>query len=298
MKRISLKSPQPSASRLYRQKKSTVRLLVARTRRRTTEFLRFTSAGVGNEQVAVVGHKKLLNLTLGGFVHVLLVEGNDRLGNCLTDCVNLQRIQVRQKARELRGEKQLDHMHIELHNLQHSSTWKYHHLRMSGLCWLIRLNQQTFSSFTFDFAWNLARKAKIASDTTSTTIRLGRTRKITWTYYYSDPTKTWAMIVHAPETCNHHPWHVRGCRHWKNGQDQAEARARTSSREGSRAQEARWGIRSPWSIRGHACSKPRRLQSSTRSLHNKGRKIREHIVRVTDHEGYFDTHNSGCYTLQ
>lgn len=68
----------------------TVRLLVARTGGGPAELLRFTSAGVGHQKVAVVRHEELLYLALRGLVHVLLVEGDDGLSDGLADSVDLK----------------------------------------------------------------------------------------------------------------------------------------------------------------------------------------------------------------
>lgn len=67
----------------------TVGLLVARASGGTAELLGLAATGVGHEEVAVVGHEKVLDLTLGGLVHVLLVERHDGLGDCLADSVDL-----------------------------------------------------------------------------------------------------------------------------------------------------------------------------------------------------------------
>ena len=71
--------------------KLTVRFLVARAGRGTTELLGFAAAGVGDEEVAVVGHEEVLDLALRCLVHVLLVEGHDGFGNSLADGVDLPR---------------------------------------------------------------------------------------------------------------------------------------------------------------------------------------------------------------
>lgn len=83
-------------------KSLTVRLLVARACRRAAELLGLAAAGVGNEEVAVVRHQEILDLALGGLVHVLLVEGDDSLGDCLADRVDL----MNNSRSERRGEMQ------------------------------------------------------------------------------------------------------------------------------------------------------------------------------------------------
>jgi len=67
----------------------TVGLLEARAGTLTTELLGLASSAVGNEECAVVGDKSLLQLVLGVLIDELLVVGDDRLGNSLTDGVNL-----------------------------------------------------------------------------------------------------------------------------------------------------------------------------------------------------------------
>lgn len=68
----------------------TVRLLVTGTSTGTTELLGLGSSRVSNEQGSVVSQESLLELVLGLLIHVLLVEGNNALGNSLTDGVNLR----------------------------------------------------------------------------------------------------------------------------------------------------------------------------------------------------------------
>lgn len=75
----------------------TVRLLVARTGRRPSELLGLTAARVRDQEVAVVRHENVLDLTLGCLVHVLLVKSYDGLGDCLTDRVDL--VQTKKKRR-------------------------------------------------------------------------------------------------------------------------------------------------------------------------------------------------------
>ena len=56
----------------------------------TTELLGLGAAVVGNEQCAVVLDKSLLELVLGVLVNVLLVVGDDGLGDGLADGVDLR----------------------------------------------------------------------------------------------------------------------------------------------------------------------------------------------------------------
>ena len=55
----------------------------------TAELLGFASAGVGDQEELVVLQEQFLQLTLLSLVVVLLVESNDRFGNCLSDGENL-----------------------------------------------------------------------------------------------------------------------------------------------------------------------------------------------------------------
>ena len=70
--------------------RSSVRLLETRSCTTTTELLGFASARIGDEEKLVVLDKKLLEFALLSFVLVLLVESNDRFGNCLSDGQNLR----------------------------------------------------------------------------------------------------------------------------------------------------------------------------------------------------------------
>ena len=67
----------------------TVGLLVAGTGTTTTELLGLRTTVVGNEECAVVLDKSLLQLVLGVLIDVLLVVGDDGLGDGLTDGVDL-----------------------------------------------------------------------------------------------------------------------------------------------------------------------------------------------------------------
>lgn len=68
----------------------TVRLLVARASGGPAELLGLAATRVGHEKVAVVRHEKVLDLTLGGLVDVLLVKRHDGLRDSLADCVDLR----------------------------------------------------------------------------------------------------------------------------------------------------------------------------------------------------------------
>lgn len=67
----------------------TVRFLVTSTSTWTTEFLGLGPSGIGNEECAVVLDESLLELVLGVLVDVLLVVGDDGLGDGLADGVDL-----------------------------------------------------------------------------------------------------------------------------------------------------------------------------------------------------------------
>jgi len=72
-----------------KKKISTVRLLEPGTSTATTELLGLAAPGVGNEQCPVVAHEYVLYLLLRLFVDVLLVKGDEGLGNGLADGVYL-----------------------------------------------------------------------------------------------------------------------------------------------------------------------------------------------------------------
>ena len=63
--------------------------MVAGTSTGTTEFLGLHTAGIGNKEGLVVADQLLLKLTFGRFIVVLLVVGNNSLGNGLTDSHDL-----------------------------------------------------------------------------------------------------------------------------------------------------------------------------------------------------------------
>ena len=68
---------------------SSIRLLVSSSGTFTTELLRLTSSGVGNEESLVVLEEELLKLKLGLFVVVLLIVGDESLGDGLSDSHDL-----------------------------------------------------------------------------------------------------------------------------------------------------------------------------------------------------------------
>lgn len=68
---------------------STVRLLEPGSGTATTELLRLAAPGVRNEQRAVVANEDVLDLLLTLFIDILLVEGDESLGDALTNGVNL-----------------------------------------------------------------------------------------------------------------------------------------------------------------------------------------------------------------
>lgn len=55
----------------------------------TTELLGFAAAGIGDEETLIVLNEQFLELSLAGLIMVLLVEGNNGLGDGLTDGHNL-----------------------------------------------------------------------------------------------------------------------------------------------------------------------------------------------------------------
>jgi hypothetical protein len=56
----------------------------------TAELLGFAAAGVSDEETLIVLNEQFLELSLSGFIVVLLVEGDDGLGDSLTDGHNLR----------------------------------------------------------------------------------------------------------------------------------------------------------------------------------------------------------------
>ena len=68
---------------------STVRLLETRAGATTAELLGLAAARVGDEERPVVAAEDLLHLLLGRLVDVLLVVGDERLGDGLADRVDL-----------------------------------------------------------------------------------------------------------------------------------------------------------------------------------------------------------------
>lgn len=71
------------------KKNLTVGLLVTGAGTATTELLGLGTAVVGNQECAVVLSKSLLQLVLGVLIDVLLVVGDNGLGDGLTDGVDL-----------------------------------------------------------------------------------------------------------------------------------------------------------------------------------------------------------------
>ena len=72
------------------KKNLTVRFLVAGASTGTTELLGLRTAVIGNKKGTVVLSESLLELVLGVLIDVLLVVGDNRLGDSLTDGVNLR----------------------------------------------------------------------------------------------------------------------------------------------------------------------------------------------------------------
>ena len=56
----------------------------------TSEFLGLSPTVIGNEEGTVILDQSTLELVLGVLVDVLLVVGDDRLGDSLTDSINLR----------------------------------------------------------------------------------------------------------------------------------------------------------------------------------------------------------------
>ena len=63
----------------------TVRFLVSGSGAGTAELLGLVPAGIGDEKRTVVAEQDVLDLLLGGLIDILLVVGDQRLGNGLTD---------------------------------------------------------------------------------------------------------------------------------------------------------------------------------------------------------------------
>jgi len=68
---------------------STVRFLEPRASAATTELLGLAAPGIGDEQRPVISDEDVLDLLLGLLVDVLLVEGDEGLGDALPDGVDL-----------------------------------------------------------------------------------------------------------------------------------------------------------------------------------------------------------------
>merc|ERR1719259_830531 len=67
----------------------TIGLLVSGSGAGTAELLGLVSAGIGDEQRAVVTDQDILDLLLRSFIHVFLIISHQRLGNGLTNGVDL-----------------------------------------------------------------------------------------------------------------------------------------------------------------------------------------------------------------
>lgn len=76
----------------------TVRLLVPRTRTWTAKLLWLAPSVVGNEECAVVLDEGLLELVLAVLIDVLLVVGDNGLGDGLTDGVDLRSVTTTRNA--------------------------------------------------------------------------------------------------------------------------------------------------------------------------------------------------------
>jgi hypothetical protein len=63
--------------------------LVTGTGTGTTELLGLAATGIGNKESTVELNKNFLDLLLGSLIDKLLVEGNDSLGESLTDSIDL-----------------------------------------------------------------------------------------------------------------------------------------------------------------------------------------------------------------
>ena len=73
-----------------RMRRSSIGLLETRSSALTTELLGLAASGVGDKEGLVVLEEEFLELTLGGLVVVLLIVGDETLGNGLTDGQNLR----------------------------------------------------------------------------------------------------------------------------------------------------------------------------------------------------------------
>lgn len=71
------------------QAEETYTLLVPSTGRRTAKLLWLGMASISDKQLPVVCHQNFLNFPLAGLIHILLVIGNNSLGDSLPDSVNL-----------------------------------------------------------------------------------------------------------------------------------------------------------------------------------------------------------------
>ncbi len=78
--------------KIFIKDQSSVRFLVSGSGTWTTVLFGFASSWVSDQQSPVILKKQLLDLSFLCLVNELLVVGNDALGNCLSDCVNLSDI--------------------------------------------------------------------------------------------------------------------------------------------------------------------------------------------------------------
>lgn len=81
--------PQTLRRTMHPSQHLTVRFLVSGSGTWTTEFLGFASSVIGNQQCSVVLYKRTLQLVLAELIDVLLVVGDNGLGDSLTDSVDL-----------------------------------------------------------------------------------------------------------------------------------------------------------------------------------------------------------------
>jgi len=70
--------------------RSSVRFLVASSGTVTTELLGFHASWVGDEKTLIVLNEQLFKFSLWCLIMILLVEGDQRLRDSLTDCHNLR----------------------------------------------------------------------------------------------------------------------------------------------------------------------------------------------------------------
>lgn len=87
-----LASPPKNEDKQPRNRYLTVGFLVPGAGTATSELLGLSPTVIGNEQVAVVLDKSSLQLVLGVLINVLLVVGDDGLGDSLTDGIDLRSV--------------------------------------------------------------------------------------------------------------------------------------------------------------------------------------------------------------